>query len=399
MLIPLTQEAITSLLTLRYYRYRTDEETVPYKEWTSLSPENTSLENAVQKLNKLLDKKLNDLPNEVALLFSGGLDSSYLMSRLKGKTHVTTITLAYRNKPPDTFRQARDHFRPDASYVVDVDTILRDLPKQIEIQGYPLWHLYSYYVMKKASELQMPLFTGDGGDEALAGYEFRYKAFMESRVESPKQRIAAYLMGHNRDWVPDQHLLFHPRMRFSWQHIRDLLIEYFVNPLPPLRQVFLADYHGKLRWDWVPMYRKWACHFGITLISPFLEPEVMQFGHSLPNSLLFEHNKGKVLLREGLKRLRVPRKLVSQPKGGFSVGSLDTLWKNEGKRIFSRLFFNKKATVVEGKIIRQGWIDNLHDEQTALERDPRYLSKSLQLIATETWHQMLNGEMTPDDRL
>lgn len=395
----LPPEAITSLLTLRYYRYRLDEETLPYKEWTSLQPRNIDLDNALTELNKLVDRKLSNLPNEVALLFSGGLDSSYLLTRLKEKAHVSTITLAYRNKPPDTLSEALDHFKPDATHVVNVDSIFRDLPKQIQIQGYPLWHLYSYYAMEKAARLQMPLLTGDGGDEALAGYEFRYKSFMERRTESPRQRVEAYLRGHNRDWVPDQPLLLHPKMRFSWQYVRNLLVEYFVNPLPPLRQVLLADYHGKLRWDWVPMYRKWARHFKLTLISPFLEPDVMQFGHSMPTNLLFKNGEGKILLRESLRQSGAPENIVKQPKSGFGVGSLDELWTNEGKSIFSRFFFGKMAAVVECKFIRQEWVEGFSDRLGDYERDPRYLSKALQLIAFETWCRMLKGEISSDDKL
>jgi asparagine synthetase B (glutamine-hydrolysing) len=396
---PLPSDALTSLLTLRYYRFRVDEETLPYKEWTRLRPTDISLDSALYQLDKLVDSKLSSLPNEVALLFSGGLDSSYLLSRLKGRTHVSTITLVYRNRPPDTLNEAIDWLRPDATYTVSVDDILRDLPKQIQIQGYPLWHLYSYYAMEKATQLQMPLTTGDGGDEALAGYEFRYKSFMERPIGSPMQRVNAYLMGHNRDWVPDQALLLHPRMRFSWQYIRSLLVEYFLNPLQPWRQVLLADYHGKLRWDWVPMYRKWARHFKLTLISPFLEPDVMQFGHSLPTNLLFEDGEGKILLRESLRRLGAPEKIVKQPKSGFGVGNLEELWINEGKAIFSRLFLEKVAAVVEGKFIRQKWIERFRDRLSDCERDPRYLSKALQLVAFETWYRMLRGEISSDDRL
>lgn len=388
----LPSEAITSLLTLRYYRYRTDEETVPYKEWTSLQPQAISLDSAVLQLNKIIAQKLGKIPSEVALLFSGGLDSSYLLSKLKGRTHVTTITLAYRNKSPNTLKKALDHFKPDDAQTVNVDNIFKDLPRQINIQGYPLWHLYSYYPMEKAANLGLPVFTGDGGDEAFAGYEFRYKTFMEHSTDSPGERVNAYLLGHSRDWVRDQESLFHPKMKFSWRYIQDLLIEYFQNPLPSLRQVFLADYHGKLRWDWIPMYRKWARHFNLTIISPFLERDVMQFGHSLPTDLLFKNNGGKILLRESLKRIGAPANIVQQAKGGFSVGSPDILWTDEGKQLFSSLFFEKRAAIVEDKIIRQQWIARFKEQLSDLEHDPRYLSKAFQLIATEIWYRTVKGE-------
>lgn len=363
-----------------------------------LQPQPISLDNALTQLNKLVDRRLSTASRELSLLFSGGLDSSFLLSRLKGKKHVSIITLTYRNEEPATLKEALDYFRPDEVHTVNVDTIFGDLQKLIRIQGYPLWHLYSYYAMEKAASLGMPVLTGDGGDEALAGYEFRYETFLKRSLDTPQKKVDAYLLGHNRDWVPDQHALFHPKVKFSWRSIQDLLIEYFQSPLPALRQVFLADYHGKLRWDWVPMYKKWSRHFDLTLISPFLDPDVMQFGHSLPANLLFEGGRGKILLREGLRRAGAPERIVEQPKSGFGLGSLEELWINEGKKVFSSLFLRKTAAVVEGEFIQQKWIESFKDKLSDYESDPRYLSKALQLIAFEIWYRMCSEESDSHDR-
>jgi asparagine synthetase B (glutamine-hydrolysing) len=314
---------------------------------------------------------------------------------LKGKKHVSTITLTYRREEPATLKEALDCFEPDEAHIVNIDTVFEDLQKQIRIQGYPLWHLYSYYAMEKAASLGMPVITGDGADEALAGYEFRYKTFLQHSLDTPQKRVDAYLLGHNRDWVPDQRALFHPKVRFSWRSIQDLLIEYFQNPLPALRQVLLADYHGKLRWDWIPMYKKWARHFNLTLISPFLELDVMQLGQSLPTDLLYQNGVGKILLREALKRCGVPQGIVNQQKAGFSVGNLDKLWKNEGKRVFSSLFSGKRASVVENRIVQQSWITRFREQQAVLQKDPRYLSKAFQLIATELWYREVECQTDP----
>jgi asparagine synthase (glutamine-hydrolysing) len=252
--------------------------------------------------------------------------------------------------------------------------------------------------MEKAASLGMPVLTGDGGDEALAGYEFRYETFLKRSLDTPQKKVDAYLLGHNRDWVPDQQALFHPKVRFSWRSIQDLLIEYFQSPLPALRQVFLADYHGKLRWDWVPMYKKWSRHFDLTLISPFLESDVMQFGHSLPTNLLFESGKGKILLREGLRRTGAPKRIVEQPKSGFGLGSLEELWINEGKTVFSSLFLRRTAAVVEEEFIQQKWIESFRDKLSDYESDPRYLSKALQLIAFEIWYRMSSEKSNSHDK-
>ena len=53
-------------------------------------------------------------------------------------------------------------------------------------------------------------FSGDGGDELFGGYTFRYKKFLELTNENSttEEKIVSYLNCHERDWVPDQELIF-----------------------------------------------------------------------------------------------------------------------------------------------------------------------------------------------
>ena len=60
-----------------------------------------------------------------------------------------------------------------------------------------------------------------------------------------------YLTCHERDWVPDQESMFGPNMKFEWASIYRILRTHFDNDLEPLEQVLLADYHGKLMYDFV----------------------------------------------------------------------------------------------------------------------------------------------------
>jgi len=46
------------------------------------------------------------------------------------------------------------------------------------------------------------------------------------------------------------------QIKFAWSSIYQLVKIYFDNNLDPLEQVLLADYHGKLMYDFIPTNEK-----------------------------------------------------------------------------------------------------------------------------------------------
>ena len=54
--------------------------------------------------------------------------------------------------------------------------------------------------------------------------------------------------------------------------------KYFSNKLIPIEQVFLADFNGKLLFDFIPSGKKIYSHYGINGISIFLEPKIIDLG-------------------------------------------------------------------------------------------------------------------------
>ncbi len=54
---------------------------------------------------------------------------------------------------------------------------------------------------------------------------------------------------------------------------------------------FLADFNGKLLYNWIPLYTKIHKHFGIKQISPILSQELISYATHIPNKLKYNTQK------------------------------------------------------------------------------------------------------------
>jgi len=398
----LTQlESIKQILALRY---STNLETsfqklVPedFETKQIINPENI----IEQSIRKSISTELDSNSKKIGISLSSGIDSTLVLALLRKEfpsTDIESVSVKFSESIDETDISKKISEKFDTNHhILEIDNFLEELPKAISIVKQPFWDLHWYYLIKKMKSLTNVFLSGDGGDELFGGYTFRYKKFLELTNEnsSTKEKIISYLNCHERDWLPDQELIFGNECKFNWEEIYQLLEPYFNNSLSNLTQVFLADYNGKLLHNMQPLYSSIHAYFDIQNITPIQNNQSIKLSCQIPNSMKYDYktNSGKIILRHLVEKFDV-QNLISSKKQGFSVNT-SNLWNSYGKKIF--LHFFDKSRLVEDKIINSAWIEK-HISKNNL--DIRYVNKFLGILALEIWYRLLiTKEMNGNEKL
>jgi len=261
------------------------------------------------------------------------------------------------------------------------------MPEIVSITSKPKWNTYTHLIAKAAKKSGNLLITGDASDEIFAGYTFRYSKFLNllKSNQNWKTKVKNYLECHNRDWVPDQNLLFDPSIQFDWNTIYNYFKPYFQNKLEPLQQVILADFNGKLCYDFIPLINSISKKYNLQIKSPFLDSEIIEKGLQLPINQKYDQKtkKGKLILRKIADRYQIP---YLDDKQGFSPGLIED-WFNNGREICQNILKDKKSHVYSKKIIDFNWVTKAM-EKIDNDGDIRYLHRITSILALEIWFKV-----------
>jgi len=398
---PTQLESIKQILTLRY---STNLETSSQK----LIPEDfetkqiTNPENVIeQSIRKSISTELDSNSKKIGISLSSGIDSTLVLALLRKEfpsTDIESISVKFSESTDETdvSKKISEKFHTN-HHILEIDNFLEELPKAISIVKQPFWDLHWYYLVKKMKSLTNVFLSGDGGDELFGGYTFRYKKFLELTNENSntKEKIISYLNCHERDWVPDQELIFGNECKFNWEEIYQILEPYFNNSLSNLTQVFLADYNGKLLHNMQPLYSSIHEHFDIQNITPIQNNQSIKLSCQIPNSMKYDYktNSGKILLRHLVEKFDI-KNLISSKKQGFSVNTVN-MWNSYGKMIFLHYF--DKSRLIEDKILNLNWIEKYVNKSTI---DVRYVNKLLGILALEIWYRLfITQDLNSNEKL
>lgn len=365
----------------------------------NISPKSNFIE---ENLTNSIQKNLNNFKsNSISIALSAGLDSSLILGLLRRtipnlKINAISIKFAESNDETIAAKKIADFFDADHE-VIHLENYLLELPTAIGILGLPFWDIHWYYIAKTAKTKSEYLASGDGGDELFGGYTFRYLKFLSliDPNSTPIEKVKAYLSCHERDWVPDQEKLFNKKSNFTWDSIYSVFLPFFDNSLSPLNQVFLADYNGKLLYNFSIISNKINNFFNLKPITPILEPELIQYASHLSTTSKYDSSKnlGKLPLRKLFSQFNADS-LIPSGKYGFSVNTIN-LWNSFGKELCNSFLDN--ARIIQDGWINKDWISS-HINQPDL--DVRYVNKFLGLLSFEIWYRIfITKEMNPKTKL
>jgi asparagine synthase (glutamine-hydrolysing) len=398
----LNASSIVNILTLRYDP--SINPSLPKKTWKDFESSNEipNISFIEKQIEQEIKEKINSLKSKkLSIALSGGVDSTLVLALLRKSypdINIDAISIKFANSVDETSMASKIAEKFNANHhVVYLENYLSELPMAISQIQLPFWDLHWYYVAKKAKTFSNILISGDGGDEIFAGYTFRYKKFLSltNNDSTPLEKIKAYLSCHERDRVPDQELLFGKKSHFSWNLIYDFLLPYFDNSLSRLQQVFLADYNGKLLYNFNPINTRIVKNFNIEVITPLLNQNLISYGLKINTKFKYNESKniGKIPLRELLVKYDADS-LIAKEKLGFNVNTIN-LWNLHGHKLCKEYLTNSR--IVKAGWINNNWIEKYIDKNNL---DINYVNKFMGLLAFEIWYRLfITKEMSSNERL
>ncbi len=392
---------IQNILTLRYDPFQNS--LIPELTWKDFLPKNNEISEIIieNKIENYLQQNIDDSNPTISISLSGGIDSSLVLGyirKLFPNITIKAVSIKFSESIDETqdAKKIAEHFGAEHN-ILEINNYLEILPSAIGITKMPFWDNHWYFISQYASQKSNILVSGDGGDEIFGGYTFRYEKFLSqiNLNSTPIEKVKAYLNCHERDWVIDQNEIFGIKSNFSWNKIHSILLPFFDNPLNPIEQVFLADYNGKLRYNFSHVNSSFNNYFGLKSISPLLSNDLISLLSNCTYQKKYDksQNMGKIFLRNLLDNFGISH-LISKTKLGFSVNT-SNLWKNYGKEIFD--YYLDNGMIVKNGWINQEWISK-HSKKSDL--DIRQINKLLGILALEIWYRIfITKDMNSNSKL
>lgn len=390
------------------------------------------VENAEEKLIALLEETtrlhmISDVP--VGFLLSGGVDSTALLSFAAGKTQfpISSFTVGFAESgvvdERSYARLAADRFGTQHyEMTISAADFAGFLPNYVKHMEEPVCEppaVALYYVSKLAREHVKVLISGEGGDEAFAGYSnYRNLVWLEKLkgalgpLKTPtKSVIESVNKLAKLDTVKKYTDLFDLPVE-SYYYSRTSLPNKIFNSdyaalyasallpankarsLSPVQDFFrsttASETLNKMLYvdtkTWLPddllvKADKMTMANSVELRVPFLDHKVLEFAASLPPRFKLNGITTKYLAKRALST-RVPKEILSRKKAGFPVPYESWLRKDLNgfvrdvvldRRALDRGYFNRKALA--------GLLD---DNQGS----GRFAKEIFSLTVLELWHRV-----------
>jgi len=311
---------------------------------------------ATEELARLLEQAVasrlvSDVP--FGAFLSGGLDSSVVVALMA--RHMTqpvkTFSIGFReaefNELDDARRVARHLGTDHHDLVVEPDAValLEKLVWYLDEPFADASALPTYLVAQLASSHVKMVLSGDGGDEAFAGYG-RYPRFLKAQrlgLFKPLAAIAAdsaalILPGKHRRRLqrigeslrlpfPESYLSVVSLTRrdhadallgHRGNHFGALAIDPARLPRNPLDRILAIDFASYLPDDILVKVDRMTMAHSLESRAPLLDHRLVDFATRLPAHMRIRDGRGKHLLRSAAARW-LPADVLTKRKQGFAV--------------------------------------------------------------------------------
>lgn len=390
----------------------------PYWDLTFSAGKGTSWDDAVQRFRELFDaavakRMIADVP--LGALLSGGLDSSAVVAAMATRSSsVKTFCLGFEDAP--TFDERRYARRVAQLFSTEhTEDVLRVDPA--ELLHDVVWHLDqpladssavpTYLVSREARRHVTVVLNGDGGDEALGGYERFSAALAVQRLprwlETGARSLARFLPRSD-----DYHDLKSRADRFlqnpdgtaveryqGWLAVFDRELVRSItgrsvaedppvkSPDPLLHQLLYLNFKTYLHDDLLVKMDRMSMAHSLEARSPFLDTDLLQFVTSLPAEMKATIFQRKRLLKRAMKDL-LPADLLARRKHGFGA-PVDTWFRSSLVAPFRDLVLSRDSRVGERLDIRVvSMLMNQHETGTR-----SHGARLWSLLVLETWLRSL----------
>jgi asparagine synthase (glutamine-hydrolysing) len=295
----------------------------------------------------MMEHVRSDVP--YGLFLSGGVDSAVLLALLRRYQDkpVRTFSVGYRDvkmadELEDAERIAREFGADHTSLRIDRDSLFARLPYTVWAAD-DLMRDYaslptSMLAQMAAQELKV-VFSGEGGDEAFAGYG-RYREPAVARLV--KSLLAPgsggfRVRGHWRGGRARR--VFGPRLRAVRSATRAPFVAAWQSTPPGWSDLMRRQYTDlvtALPDNLMVKADRMLMAFGLEGRLPFLDHRVVEFGLALPDELKTDGRQGKLFLKRWAERF-LPIDHLYRRKRGFHVPVGEWLQGGLLERIADRL--------------------------------------------------------------
>jgi asparagine synthase (glutamine-hydrolysing) len=393
--------------------------------------QNYAFKNAKADLLDLLKETvrlhmISDVP--VGFLLSGGVDSTSLLSLSLGETDkpLSTFTIGFEG---EKFADERPYARLAADrygtrhydLTIKAEDFAEFLPKYVWFMEEPVCEppaIAIYYVSKLASEYVKVLISGEGGDEAFAGYQnYRNLVWLErmKKTMGPFAKGLGQVMGKVDKVVP-----FGRLSKYIPLLSRPLAGYYFSrtsNPFTILNKEFseiythsmgeqidrefslrpsvdsisngdCPDYLARMLYvdtkTWLPddllvKADKMTMANSVELRVPLLDHKVLEFAAGLPSSFKLNGFTTKYILKETFKNL-VPEEIINRPKTGLPV-PYGSWMRKQLRRMVQETLLDQRS-IARGYFNREG----IEKILSANLNEGSYDKEVFSLLVLELWH-------------